>query len=133
MLLREIFSDSILIILTYYLGMMMWISAVYMFRDTFKLLKNILLEYKYDNELEKEITPVVREMYQQMTKNMYIMLFINILASIFCGLYLAILGIKAFTLVSIPLIFLLTALVVLMGIFNNVNNKDVHKTKTLLG
>lgn len=133
MLLREIFSDSILIILTYYLGMMMWISAVYMFRDTFKLLKNILLEYKYDNELEKEITPVVREMYQQMTKNMYIMLFINILASIFCGLYLAILGIKAFTLVSIPLIFLLTALVVLMGIFNNVTNKDVHKTKTLLG
>ena len=133
MLLREIFSDSILIILTYYLGMVMWISAVYMFRDTFKLLKNILLEYKYDNELEKEITPVVREMYQQMTKNMYIMLFINILASIFCGLYLAILGIKAFTLVSIPLIFLLTALVVLMGIFNNVTNKDVHKTKTLLG
>lgn len=133
MIIREVFSDSILIILTYYLGMMMWISAVYMFRDTFKLLKNIVLEYKYDIELEKEITPVVTAMFNQMSKNISIMLFINVIASIFCGLYLIILGLKAFTLVSIPLIFLLISLVVLMGIFNNVTNKDVHKTKTLLG
>lgn len=133
MILRELFSDSLLIILTYYLGMIMWISVVYMFRDTFKLLKNIILEYKYDSGSEKKITPNVLNMYNQMVKNMNIMMFINFIASIFCGLYLIILGIKAFILVTIPLTFLLIALLVLMGIFNNITNTDVHKTKTILG
>lgn len=132
-MLRELFSDSLLIILTYYLGMVMWVSVIYMFRDTFKLLKNIILEYKYDSGSEKKINPNVLNMYNQMVKNINIMILINFVASIFCSLYLIILGVKLFIIITIPLIVLLISLLILMGIFNNITNKDVHRTKTLLG
>lgn len=111
----------------------MWVSVIYMFRDTFKLLKNIILEYKYDSGSEKKINPTVLNMYNQMVKNINIMMLINFVASIFCSLYLIILGVKLFIIITIPLIVLLISLLILMGIFNNITNKDVHRTKTLLG
>lgn len=133
MILKELFSDSLLIILTYYLGMIMWISVIYMFRDTFKLLRNIILEYKYDSSSEKKINPNVLNMYNKMVKNIYIMMLINFIASIFCSLYLIILGVKLFIIITIPLIVLLISLLILMGMFSNMTTKDVHRTKTILG
>lgn len=126
-------ADSLLVILTYYIGMIIWITSIYMFRDTLKIAREVVLEYKYDNGKLNYITNKVAMLYNKVLKNIMIVTVSNLLASIFCMLYVVILGVNVFLMVSVPLAFLLLVIVSLLGYYNNISNTDVHRQSTFLG
>lgn len=126
-------ADSLLVILTYYIGMIIWITSIYMFRDTLKIAREVVLEYKYDNGKLNYITNKVAMLYNKVLKNIMIVTVSNLLASIFCMLYVVILGLNVFLMVSVPLAFLLLVIVSLLGYYNNISNTDVHRQSTFLG
>lgn len=126
-------ADSLLVILTYYIGMIIWITSIYMFRDTLKIAREVVLEYKYDSGKLNYITSKVNMLYNKVLKNIMIVTVSNLLASIFCMLYVVILGVNVFLMVSVPLAFLLLVIVSLLGYYNNISNTDVHRQSTFLG
>lgn len=126
-------ADSLLVILTYYIGMIIWITSIYMFRDTLKIAREVVLEYKYDNGKLNYITNKVAMLYNKVLRNIMIVTVSNLLASIFCMLYVVILGVNVFLMVSVPLAFLLLVIVSLLGYYNNISNTDVHRQSTFLG
>lgn len=126
-------ADSLLVILTYYIGMIIWITSIYMFRDTLKIAREVVLEYKYDSGKLNYITSKVNMLYNKVLRNIMIVTVSNLLASIFCMLYVVILGVNVFLMVSVPLAFLLLVIVSLLGYYNNISNTDVHRQSTFLG
>lgn len=129
----SLFIDGYFVILTYYLGMVMWSGFIYLYRNTFQMITQMKLEYKYDNGDINYLTDDMKKLINKFTTNMFLMVIVNVSASIFCLLYLFLMGIKLFILISIPLYLLILCLYLLMGIYNNKMNKDVHKVETLLG
>lgn len=128
-----LFSSSFIIIVTYYLGMLVWAGCIYRYRDTFKLVKNILLEVKYANGEVKEIPENVKEWYNLTLKNVGIMLGINLVFGLFSAVFVAILGWFLFILICLPLALMLYGIILLMGYYNTINTTDVHKPTTWLG
>lgn len=133
MLLTKVLTDGFLVIVTYYLGMVMWSAFIYLYRNTFSIITKMNLEYEYDTGELNYLTDDVKKMMVQVAINMSVMIIVNIVASLFCIIYMVLLGLPMFILISIPLVFLIGCLFLLMGVFNNRLNKDVHKVQTMLG
>lgn len=133
MQLTEAFFNPFIAIIFYYTGMVLWIGMIYQSRDTYNMLADIYYEYKYDNGVLNKHPKHVIHIFNSAKKNIINMTLTNIVASVFSGVFLVFLKIELFILLSVPLIFMLFCLLVLMGTFNNKTSADVHKSKTLLG
>lgn len=121
------------IIFTYYLGMVLWIYVVYSFRYTIDKLKDIYLDYAYDNGNINYLTIKSKKTFKSTIINSLLLSLINVFAVIFCLIYESILTMNMYLLVSSPLIALLILLVIYMNFYNETKRKKKkikkHKNK----
>lgn len=130
---QELLTNPFLTLLSYYIGMVVWVGVIYTMRDTLYYVKDIYYEYRYDRGSLNDIPENVQNLYKTIIRNIVLMFIANFIVSIFSGVLLIFLGLPLFLLVSLPLMLMLFSLMVLMGVFNNTTSRDVHRNKTLLG
>lgn len=132
-ILNFIFSDVFLTLTFYYSFTLVWLFVIYTYRNTFLTLKEIKLSYKYEPQPIFKTKKGTYVKLKTIYKNSAYILVNNALFSIITGMYMSAMGIHAYFIMVLPLVFLGLSFILMLGYFSNITNKDVHKKPTLLG